>query len=1090
MLRALLASLLCAVAAPVALAETESYDLLRDPTVSRTQIAFSYAGDIWVVDRSGGDARRLTANPGQETHPLFSPDGTEIVFTGQYDGNVDVYVVPASGGVPRRLTYHPGDDVALGWTPDGKRILFRSSRESWSFFDRLFTIPLEGEAGVPDRVPLPVAEEGSYSPDGSHLAYVPNLKWQAAWKRYRGGQTTPIWIASLADSSIERVPRENSNDFSPMWVGDRVYFLSDRSGPVSLFAYDTKAKTVTEVVKSSGFDLKAASAGPGAIAYEQFGAIHLYDIASGRSERVNIRVSGDLPEVRPGFRKVEAGAIQQARISPTGVRAVIEARGEVLTVPAAKGDVRNLTNSQGVADRDPAWSPDGKWIAYFSDASGEYALHLRDQTGRDAPKAIPLGAPSYFYDPTWSPDSTKIVFTDKRLSVWYVDVATGKLVKVDTDRYETPFRTLNPAWSPDGKWIAYTKQLQSNLRAVFIYSLDQARSYQVTDGLSDARNPVFDAGGKYLYFTASTDVALSSSWLDMSGINHPVSRSIYVAVLDKTLPSPLAPESDEEKPAAASQQPPTPSPPAGAPPSPTPPPPPPVVKIDVDKIGQRVLAMPIPAKGYIGLAAGKENQLILVSGSPVYGGLGDTGKFAVERFDLTTRKVEPLADGLTAFDVSANGEKMLVRQGDQWYIAPTASALKPGEGALKLADVEVYVDPRAEWRQMYAEVWRIERDFFYDPNLHGLNLQAVTKRYQPYVDHVASRADLNYIFEDMLGELTAGHVFVGGGDLPQAKPVKGGLLGADFTVEGGRYRFARVYDGENWNPDLTAPLTQPGVNVVAGEYLIAVGGKDLRAADSVYRALEDTAGKQVVLRVGPSPDGTGARDVTVVPVDSEQGLRNRAWIEDNRRKVDEMTGGRVAYVYMPNTAEGGYTNFNRYYFAQVGKQGAIIDERYNSGGLLADYVIDVMRRPPMSRVAGREGEDLTSPAAAIYGPKVMLVNEMAGSGGDAMPWYFRKAGIGPLVGHRTWGGLIGIFGYPLLADGGSVTAPRVGLYGLAGEWEVENRGITPDYEVDLDPKAWRAGHDSQLDKAVAVALELLAKNPVQTFKRPPYPKYQ
>jgi tricorn protease len=1082
MRRFLLALALCAAAPLIASAQAETYDLLRQPTLSRTEIAFSYAGDLWIVGRDGGDARRLTASPGLESRPIFSPDGAWIAFTGQYDGNTDVYVMPAAGGVPTRLTWHPNDDVAVGWSPDGARILFRSSRYSYADFNRLFTIPVTGEAGVPDQLPLPVAQEGSFSPDGARIAYVPNLQWQAAWKRYRGGQTTPIWIANLADSSIEKLPRENSNDSQPIWVGDTIYFLSDRNGPVSLFAYDTKTRAVREAVRNTGLDIKSVSAGPGAIAFERFGAIHLYDPATGRDRRISIRVAGDLPEVRPSFRKVEPGSIQTAHLSPTGVRAVFEARGEIMTVPAAKGDVRNLTSSPGVADRDPAWSPDGKRIAYFSDASGEYALHVRDQNGSAAPQRIDLGAPSsYFYGPLWSPDSSKIAFTDKRMSLWYVDVAAGRPIKVDTDRFETPFRAISPAWSPDGKWLAYTKQLSNNLRAVFVHSLAANRSYQVTDGMSDAQTPVFDASGKYLYFTASTDVGLAASWLDMSGINRPVSRGVYVAVLRKDLPSPLAPESDEEKPAPA------PPPPAGA--VPPAPPAPPAVTIDTEGIGQRILTLPIPQKNYSGLVAGKENVLFLAESAQVPSIFGG-GPIKVTKFDLATRKVDPVADNVTFFEVSANGEKMLLRLGETWYIAATATPFKPEEGSLKLADVEVWVDPRAEWRQMYREVWRIERDFFYDPGLHGLDLKATMARYEPYVERLASRNDLNYLFTEMLGEITAGHVFVGGGDLPKVKQVKGGLLGADFAVENGRYRFARVYNGENWNPQLQAPLTQPGVNVAAGEYLLAVRGQELRATDNVFRALEATAGKQVVLRVGPNPDGTGAREVTVVPVDSEQGLRNLAWIEDNRRKVEQMTGGRVAYVHLPNTGGEGYTNFNRYYFAQVGKEAAVVDERFNGGGLLADYIVDLMRRPPLSRIAGREGEDQTSPGAAIYGPKVMLVNEMAGSGGDAMPWYFRKAGVGQIVGTRTWGGLIGIFDYPVLIDGGQVTAPRVAIYGLEGDWEVENRGITPDVVVELDPKLWRQGRDAQLEKAVEVVMEALRKSPVPTFKRPPYPKYQ
>ena len=1075
----------------------QSYDLLRQPTVSASEIAFSYAGDLWVVPKAGGDARRLTTSTGRETRPYFSPDGTTIAFTGEYDGNIDVYTVLSRGGVPRRVTYHPANDVSVGWTPDGRSILVRSGRYSYADFDRLLKISVDGETGIPEQIPLPMIQEGSLSADGSRIAYVPNAKWQTAWKGYRGGQTTPILIASLADSSVERVPRNNSNDTNPMWVGDTVYFLSDRDGPVSLYAYDVTTKAVRAVVKNSGLDLKSASAGPGAIAYEQFGAIHLLDTATGAERRVDIRVSGDLPEVRPGLRKVPAPSIQNAHISPTGVRAVFEARGEIITVPALKGDARDLTNTPGTAERDPAWSPDGQRIAWFSDASGEYALHISDQSGVGTPKIINLGTPpSYFYAPRWSPDSSKIAYIDKHMTLWYVDVAAGTPVRVDADRFETPYLVNDSSWSPDGKWLAYTKYLPSALRAVFVHSLDQKRSYQVTDGLSDARSPVFDAGGKLLFFTASTNVGPASSWLDMSGINRPVTRSVYVAVLAKDTPSPLAPESDEEKPAEkpAVAAPPAASAagaaaaPAAAPGTAAPAPVPPVT-IDVENIGQRVLALPIPAKNYDSIVAGKAGTLYLLEGSLIPGEDGP-GPLSVSVFDLSKRKVEAFAEGVTSFDVSANGEKVLVRQGESWSIGPSTAPFKAGEGgALKLADVEVYVDPRAEWRQMYAEVWRIERDFFYDPGFHGLDLKATAKRYEPYLERVASRADLNYLFEEMLGWISAGHTFVGGGDGPMAKRVKGGLLGCDFAIENGRYRFARVYNGENWNPNLQAPLTQPGVNVSAGEYLLAVRGRDLTARDNVYQALEGTAGKAVVIRVGPNADGTGARDVTVVPVDEEGSLRHLAWIEDNRRKVDQLSGGRVAYVHMPDTGGGGYTSFNRYYFAQVGKEGAVIDDRFNHGGLLADYVIDLMRRPAMSRIAGRDGEDQTSPGAAIFGPKVMIVNEMAGSGGDALPWYFRKAGIGPLVGTRTWGGLIGIFGYPPLMDGGGVTAPRVAIYNLDGDWEVENRGIAPDYEVEFDPKAWRAGRDPQLEKAVELVMEALKKNPLPTYKRPPYPKH-
>ncbi|HZT57734.1 MAG TPA: PDZ domain-containing protein [Pyrinomonadaceae bacterium] len=1097
--------LLCATSASVA--QDSKPLLLRRPTLSRTQVAFVYGGDIWVAPRDGGEAHRLTAGAGIETDPCFSPDGTQIAFTGEYDGNVDVYVVPADGGVPRRLTYHPAADTVVGWTPDGTRVLFRSSRESYTFFERLYTIPASGGAEVMTEVPLPRAEGASYSPDGTHLAYVPNMQWQAAWKRYRGGQTTPIWIADLSDSSVEKLPRENSNDFNPMWVGQTIYFLSDRNGPVTLFAYDTATKAVRQVVENSGFDIKSASAGPGAIAYEQFGTIYLYDLNSRSSKRLDISVAGDLPEVRPHFEKIAPRRINNAAISPSGVRAAFEARGEILTVPAEKGDVRDITNTVAAAERDPAWSPDGKWVAYFSDESGEYALHLRDQSGMGEARRIDLGQPpSFFYSPRWSPDSKRIAYTDKRMNVWYVDLDRPVPVRVDSDIYELPFHTLDPAWSPDGKWIAYTKQLANHLHAVFLYSLEQKKSYQVTDGMSDARYPVFDHSGKYLYFAASTDLGQANSWLEMSSINRPFTRSVYMIVLDKSLPSPLAPESDDEKVAAETTPSPTPSldasqtptaeavqqPPAdakaqGAAKSaqkklPT-------VRVDLEQIGQRVLALPLPARNYAGLVTGKDGVLFVAEAPPVVTGEEDGVPVTVEKFDLSTRKADRFLEGVTALDVSFNGEKVLFQRGPQWFIAGTAQPPKPGEGALRLDDLTVQVDPRAEWRQMYREVWRIERDFFYDPNHHGLDIKAAEAKYEPYLERLASRDDLNYLFEEMLGELTVGHVFVNGGERPDVKRVGVGLLGADYDVDRGRYRFARVYNGENWNPQLRAPLTQPGVNVRAGEYLLAVRGREIHATDNVYQFFESAAGKSVAIRVGPNPDGTGSREVTVVPVASERGLRQLAWIEDNRRKVDQLSGGRVAYVYLPNTAGAGFTNFNRYFFSQTDKQAVIIDERYNSGGDIADYIIDALRRPPMSRVTTREGEDYSYPVGSIYGPKVMLINEMAGSGGDALPWYFRKANLGPLVGKKTWGGLVGIYDYPELMDGGQITAPRIAIYGLKGEWEVENHGIAPDVEVEYDPKLVRQGHDPQLEKAVEVALDLLARNPPQQFKKPVYPNY-
>ena len=1095
--------ILCLLMSVVCCAEANSLVLLQKPTVSGNQIVFVYAGDLWSIPREGGEAKRLTTGAGVETNPMFSPDGTQIAFTGEYDGNVDLFVMPAVGGVPKRLTWHPAPDVMLGWTPDSKRLIFASPRTSYSFVSKLFTVGFEG--GLEEEVPLPMGYEASYSPDGRQLAYVPVGRAFYAWKRYRGGRSTPIWIATLSNGHIEKVPRDNSNDFNPMWVGDKVYFLSDRNGPVTLFSYDTRSKQVKQELENHGLDVKSASAGPGAIVYEQFGSLHLYDLKSGTAKEVNVHIAGDMPELREHFVNV-GKRLRNAHISPTGARAVFETRGEILTVPAEKGDARNLTNTTGVMERDPAWSTDGKTIAYFSDDSGEYALHIRDQSGMGEVKKITLSQ-GFYFSPRWSPDGKKIAYIDNHQSIWYVDLEQKRPVKVDKDYYWTwgGSGDLVSAWSPDSKWLAYATRLKNHMNAIHIHSLADGKSVQVTDGMSDARYPVFDTDGKYLYFTASTNAGPSME-PDIQSFTRPVTRSIYLVVLAKDQGSPLAPESDEEKgadekkdgqkvdekkdeaakkPDAAKDKEKTEKP---------------LVKIDFDNIGQRILALPLPPRLYIGLQIGKPGMLhALEAPAP---GPGVEFSLTVHRFDLKTRKSDVAIGAVRSFEISQNGEKMLYWQGDRWFIKspkpmPTTGAAPPpppaptggDDGLLKTEGLEVRVNPRAEWKQIFHEAWRVERDFFYDPGYHGLDLVAAEKKYEPYLENVASRNDLNYLFAEMLGELTVGHLFVAGGDTPEVKRVQTGLLGADYKIESGRYRFARVYNGENWNPDLKAPLTQPGVNVTGGEYLLAVNGRELNSTNNVYSFFEATADKSVVLKVGPEPSGAKSREVTVIPVASESRLRNLAWIEDNRRKVDQMTDGRVAYVYMPDTGFGGFTNFTRYFFAQVGKDAVIIDERFNGGGALATDIIDVLKRKMLSLVATRDGNDEVQPQGAIFGPKVMIINEYAGSGGDAMPWYFQRAGVGKLIGKRTWGGLVGRAAAPELMDGGFVSAPSSGVWNPNGQWEVENRGITPDIDVELDPELVRHGHDPQLEKAVQVVMEELKQNPVPHPHRPAYPNY-
>jgi len=1057
--------------------------LPQRPALSKTQIVFTWAGDLWVVPRQGGDARRLTTAPGIETDAVFSPDGETVVFSGSYDGNTDLFSIPVSGGEPKRLTYHPSDEAPLAFTPDGQRILFRSGRTSPSRFETFFTMGLD--PGPATAVPLPMGDDASFSADGKRLAYTPVAPAFRIWKHYRGGRTSAIWIANLDDSAVEKIPRDNSNDFAPMWAGDRIYFLSDRSGAMTLFYYDLKTKKVTAAIRNTGLDYRNASLGPGGIVLERFGQLEIYDLKSGKVTPVEIHAAGDLAALRPAFEKA-GDRIVASNLSPTGARAVFEARGDIFTAPGDKGDVRNITATPGVAERSPAWSPDGQEIAYFSDASGEYQIYIAKQDGTGTPRVFDLDGKAFYYTPLWAPDGKKILFRDSNLKIGFIDLESKKVTRFDADYYHDPDSdAINPSWSPDSAWIVYTKLLKNRLRAVYVYSLKSGAATQLTDGLSDARFAAFDKGGKYIYFTASTNTAYRTAWLDMTSDGRIVRRNAYVIVLSNADPSPFAPESDEEKSAkdkdkdkdkkdeskdAKKEEPKKVE-----------------VRIDFDGIGQRILAMPLPERDYNALGAGKEGVVFL--GEFVPGEGEKPGSSTVYRFEMKTRKAEKYLDGVNSLDLSADGEKALIKQGDRWFITATTAPAKTTEGTVKTAQMEAKIDPVAEWRQMYREVWRIERDFFYDPRTHGFDLAAGERRYAAFLPAVGHRADLNYLFSEMLGNLVVGHMYVGGGAFPEVKRVPGGLLGADYSVENGRYRFARVYDGENWNPSLRAPLTQPGVNVKAGDYLLAVNGRDVKGTDDVFSFFESTAGKSVVLKVGPNAHGDGAREVTVVPVPGERGLRYMAWVEDNRRKVEKLSGGRLGYVHLPDTADGGFTNFNRWYFAQIGKDGIVLDERFNGGGQIADYIVDALHRPLLGYFMTRAGNDFTVPMNSIFGPKAMIVNEYAGSGGDAMPWMFRKLGLGPLVGKRTWGGLVGIYDFPELIDGGFVTAPDLAFYNTEKQWDVENHGVQPDVEVECDPALVRQGHDPQLERTVEILLEKLKTAPLPKFERPEFPNH-
>lgn len=1066
--------------------------MLSQPALSATRIAFIYAGDLYVADLEGAprlrNVRQLTTDEGIESNPMFSPDGKTIAFSAQYDGNTDVFTVPVTGGAPTRLTWHPDADLVQGFTADGKSVLFTSPRAVFTNrYTQLFTVPVTG--GVEAALPIPNAARATYSPDGQHIAYNPIGPRYLQWKQYRGGTASQLWLYDTRTHGIEKIPQPQSraNDTDPMWLGDTVYFRSDRKGEFNLFACDLPSHQVRQLTRHGDFPVLSASAGGGRIAYEQAGVLHLLDPKSGNDQRLMIGVASDLRETRPRFAK-GARWIRDASLSPSGARVAFGYRGEVITVPAEKGDVRNLTNSTGANDRFPAWSPDGRSVAWFSDRSGEYQLYIGSQDGKGQPRAIKVSGSGFYSAPQWSPDSQKIAYYDNSLSVYWLDVKSGVSKKIASQPIYGPNVDISYDWSPDSRWLAYALRNRTLITTVYAYSIEQDRSFQVSDGLSDVRNPVFDRGGKYLYFLASTDAGPVNDWFAQSSADLRSNYAVYLAVLRRDEISPLARESDEEKPAGntedttnAGKDAPKKDAPADAPdeaPSAKEKPAP--VRIDFEGLEYRILDLPIAAGALSSLQAAAPDTLYFLR--------TENEKTSVNRFELKTRKSETVLPEVGGYQVSRDGKKLLFNNGQTWSIVPAGGKAEPGKGPLALDAIAVRVDPRAEWRQIFEEAWRINRDFFYAPNMHGVDWDRQREKYAAFLPHLATREDLNRLIQWMCSELATGHHRVSGGEsIATPRNIPGGLLGADYEIADGRYRLRKVYGGLNWNLQLRAPLTEPGVNAKAGEYLLAVNGRDLRPPANIYSFFENTADKIVELTLGPSADGAGSRTVKVVPIASESALRNRDWIETNLKKVNQATGGRVAYVYVPNTAAEGYSYFKRYFYPQVDKEAIIIDERFNGGGNVADYYIDLLRRPFIANWAMRYGDDMKTPFASIQGPKAMLIDETAGSGGDLLPWMFHKFQMGPLIGKRTWGGLVGILGFPQLMDGGMITAPNLAIWVPEEGWVVENEGVPPDIEVEQTPADVIAGRDPQLEKAIAVVMQALKNNPPAKAPRPPYP---
>jgi tricorn protease len=1048
---------------------SQGTQLLRQPTLSSSEITFVYANDLWKAPRTGGNAIRMTSNEGEESLPHFSPDGNLIAFTGEYDGNTDVYLIPAAGGEPQRLTWHPGADLVTGWSPDGTKVIFSSGRGGHATQEsKFFQVSVSG--GMPQALAVPRAVNGELSADGKHMAYQQISFWDPEWRNHRGGQAKPIWILDMKDYSLQMTPQtDNERHTDPVWFGDKVFYISERDNLANLWSYDLSTKQEKQETFLKDFDIKSIDAGPDALVIEQGGYLHLYEPSSSKLTQLAITVNGDFHWSRERWTDVAANELQNPQLSPTGQRAIFEFRGEILTFPRENGAGRNLTNTSRSAERSPVWSPDGKSVAYFSDASGEYQLTVADQSGIIS-KTISIQDPSFFFKPEWSSDNMHIAFTDTDYNIWISNLTTGASKIADTDRFAHPNRSMNPVWSPDGKWIAYSRLMDNQMKSIFVYEVSSGKKIQVTDTMADAISPVWDASGKYLYYLVSTDFGLNTGWLDMSSYDHPVTRALYFTVLNASDSSPLLPQSDEEKEKTEEKKKDEKV----------------AVTMTITEAGiqKRIVAIDLPARNYSVLAAAPENQVFYMEEIPNEGTM-------MKKYDLTKRKSEDFLPKVSQVVVSNDRKSLLYQSGNTWGIVETAGAgKKVGDGALKsIATMKVKVDPMAEWQQIYREGWRYQRDFLYVENVHGAPWNEIYEWYKPWVASVRHRTDMNYIIDIIGGEVAVGHSYTRGGDFPDIDRVPIGLLGADFEFENGNYKIKKIYTGEDWNPGLNAPLAQVGAQAKVGEYLVGVNGKAIEKGSNLYTYFEGSANVPTKIHLNSKPELEGSRSILVVPVSNENTLRNIAWIEGNRRKVDELSEGKLAYVYLPNTGQPGYTSFNRYYFAQQDKKGAVIDERNNGGGSAADYMVDIMNRKLTGYFNSRANDHkpFTQPMSGIWGPKVMLINERAGSGGDLLPYLFNKMEIGPLIGTKTWGGLVGTWDTPPFIDGGRMVAPRGGFFDTDGEWAVEGVGISPDIAVEQLPKDVIVGKDPQLERAVQVALELLKTEGIELKPEPKAP---
>tara|TARA_R110002126_G_scaffold277373_1_gene423182 strand:- start:23201 stop:26464 length:3264 start_codon:yes stop_codon:yes gene_type:complete len=1055
---------------------TQGTRLLRQPTLSAEKVVFVHAADLWKAPINGGNAIRLTSDDGYESNPHFSKDGQWIAFTAQYDGNRDVYIVSINGGEPKRLTYHPNNDFVQGWTPDGE-ILFRSDRASKpTQTNKFYTISTKG--GMPKAFDIPRAAFGEISEDNKYIAYTPITSWDAEWRNYRGGQAMPIWIVNLKTIDLIKTPQlDGERHVNPVWYKGDVYYISERDYTANIWSYNINTKKETQVTFHKKFDVKNIDANTNGIVYEQGGFLHKLNPETKETKQIIINVKGDLNYSRTRWMDVSGRNLTNPNVSPKGKRAIFEHRGDIFTVPKENGTWRNLTNSSGVADRSPIWSPNGDQVAWFSDKNGEYELVLADQNGANQ-EYIKLPNPTFYFQPDWSPDGKHIAYTDTNFVIWILNVETKKITKVDADTFAHPNRSMNPKFSPDSDWIAYAKQNDNSFKSIYAYQISTKKTIQITDEIADAITPVWDASGKYIYTLASTDYGLQTGWLDMSSYDPSVTRALYAIVLNSKDKAPILPKTDEEeikkeetkedkkatKPKEKEDK---------------------KTKesnktiIDENGLFDRAVVLDLPARNYVGLLKGQKNKVFIAESIPNSSGL------TLHSYDVSKEKATVFATGVSSITASNDRESILLSKRGNWSLNKT-SADKAGKESLK-TNLKIKVDPKAEAHQIFKEGWRFMRDFLYVDNVHGAPWDDIYKWYSPWINDVKHRTDLNYVVDIMSGEVAIGHSYVSGGDFPDFGYIPVGLLGADFEVKNGKYQFKKIYKGERWNPTIFSPLGLPGINVNEGDYLLSINGVSLTSDMNPYQLLEQTAGREIYIKVNNTPSEKGARTVLITPVANEGRLRSIDWVENNRRKVDKLSNGKLAYVYVPNTSGPGFTSFNRYYFSQQDKKGVIIDERNNGGGSAADYMIDIMSREVVGYFNSKSEsrKPWTTPMAGIWGPKVMIINERAGSGGDLLPYMFKEKNLGPLVGTKTWGGLVGTWDTPRFIDGGRMVAPRGGFYDVDGNWAVEGEGVAPDIEVHQNPKEVLQGKDPQLEKAVEEALRLLKGN---EFIMKPEPK--